>query len=386
MFPKVSLTSLAFFAILAKASPTVQLGNSTVTGLSFSNLEFYGGIPYAEPPIGSLRFKRPVPLRKLSTPTFDATQPGAPCLQAGSQSNSSIEDCLTLNIYKPSGLGKNVTLPVMAWIHGGGDMIGAARSYNATPIVEQSIARGTPVIYVSFNYRLGPLGFPQGREAQSANALNLGLRDQLLALQWIQDNIAVFNGDKSKVTLFGESAGAMSIGVLYLNSNLQNLVRAAIFQSGSAGAGHVFEATRGQADWDNFVRAVPGCTDCRENSIECLQKANSSVLLQAIETSWAKSNEGYPFVAVLDGPNGLLPELPSVLMEKGKFARVPFISGANLDEGTYMTRPNVNSSAMIESFLISNYTTPTVSAKKLKEAVQKLVQLYPDVPSFGSPF
>jgi carboxylesterase type B len=141
----------------------------------------------------------------------------------------------------------------------------------------------------------------------------------------------------------------MSIGVLYPNSNLQNLVRAVvrrtfhlspaltfeqIFESGSAGGPHVFDAFRGQTDWDNFVRAVPECANCKEDSIACLQRVNSSAaLLEAIETSWAESNEGYPFVPVIDGPHGLLPDLPSVLMAKGEFARVPFISGANLDEG-----------------------------------------------------
>ncbi|KAJ7336179.1 esterase 1 [Mycena albidolilacea] len=345
------------------------------------------GIPYAEPPIDSLRFKPPVPLSNLNQATFDASRPGSPCLQARSQINSSSEDCLTLNIYKPAGLAATAALPVMAFIHGGGYIFGSSSSLNATAIVEQSITRGTPIVYVSFNYRLGPLGFPNGHDALSANALNLGLKDQLLALQWIQDNIVAFNGDKSKVTLFGESAGAMSIGVLYLNSNLQNLVRAAIFESGSAGGTHVFDAFRGQTDWYNFVRAVPECANCKEDSIACLQRVNSSAaLLEAIETSWAESNEGYPFAPVIDGPHGLLPDLPSVLMAKGEFARVPFISGANLDEGTYFTRPNVNSTAMIESFLLSNYTTSTVSPTKLSDTVQQLVELYPDVPSFGSPF
>ncbi|KAJ7788398.1 esterase 1 [Mycena olivaceomarginata] len=363
MVPAKFLTSLLFFATAAKSVPTVQLGNTTVTGLKFSNLEYYGGIPYAEPPIDSLRFKPPVPLSNLNQATFDASKPGSPCLQARSQINSSSEDCLTLNIYKPAKLAATAALPVMAFIHGGGYIFGSSSSLNATAIVEQSITRGTPIVYVSFNYRLGPLGFPN---------------DQLLALQWIQDNIATFNGDKSKVTLFGESAGAMSIGIL--------LVRAAIFESGSAGGNHVFDALRGQTDWDNFVRAVPECANCKEDSIACLQRVNSSAaLLEAIETSWAESNEGYPFAPVIDGPHGLLPDLPSVLMAKGEFARVPFISGANLDEGTYFTRPNVNSTAMIESFLISNYTTPTVSPTKLSDTVQQLVELYPDVPSLGSP-
>ncbi|KAF8208088.1 esterase 1 [Mycena galopus ATCC 62051] len=385
MFPKTCITSLLFFAF-AKAVPTVQLGSTTVTGSTFLNLEYYGGIPYAEPPVGSLRFKPPVPLGKLSTPTFDASAPGPACLQARIQTNDSSEDCLTLNVFKPAGLAQNVTLPVMAFIHGGGYMFGGSSSYNATAIVEQSIARGTPIIYVSFNYRLGPLGFATGSDALSANALNLGLKDQLAALQWIQENIAVFNGDKSKVTLFGESAGAMSIGIHYLNSSLENLVRAAIFESGSAGGDKIFEPVGKQTDWDNFVDAVPDCADWKGNSIVCLERANASTLLLAIESSWAKSTQGYPFAPVLDGPCGLIPRLPSVSMAKGEFARIPFISGATLDEGTYFATPNVNSSVMVESFLISNYTTSSVSPQELKAAVQTLLELYPNVAALGSPF
>ncbi|KAJ6571669.1 esterase 1, partial [Mycena capillaripes] len=384
MFRSISLTSLLFLGVLARAAPTVQLGDTTLTGLAFSNLEFYGGIPYAEPPIESLRFKPPVPLRKLNSSTFDASKYGNICLQLGPKPSD--EDCLTINIYKPAGLPKATVLPVMAFIHGGGYFAGSSMSYNATAIVTQSIARGTPVVYVSWNYRLGPLGFPTGREAFAKGALNLGLRDDILALEWIQDNIHLFNGDKSKVTLFGESAGAMSMGVLYLNSNLQNLVRAAIFESGNAASPSVFEASTRQSDWDNFVRAVPGCGDCKEDSFTCLQGANSSALLQAMQTAVAKSHEEFPWAPVLDGPKGLLPDLPSVLMEKGKFARVPFIAGTNLDEGTYLTTPLINSTFTIESYLIANYTTSTVPAKELKEAVEKLLQLYPDVPALGSPF
>ena len=107
--------------------------------------------------------------------------------------------------------------------------------------------QGTPIIYVSFNYRLGPFGFPQGTEAASNDALNLGLKDQLLALQWIQSNIHAFGGDpkkvrilfstpyapaypqfRTKVTVFGESAGAISISLLYLNSHLERFARAAV--------------------------------------------------------------------------------------------------------------------------------------------------------------
>ncbi|KAJ7637237.1 extracellular triacylglycerol lipase precursor [Mycena polygramma] len=383
MVRKLSFTSLVLFAGLCNAAPTVQLGSTTVTGAAFSNLEFFGGIPYAEPPVGGLRLKPPVPLHNLGSSTFNASQYGNICLQPGTLSD---ENCLTINIYRPAGIKEAVALPVMAFIHGGGYSAGSSASYNATAIVAQSIARGTPVIYVSFNYRLGPLGFPTGREALAKGALNLALKDQLLALRWVQDNIAAFRGDKSKVTLFGESAGAMSIGALYLHSNLQNLVRAAIFESGSAASLTVLEASTRQLDWDNFVRAVPGCNQYKDDSFACLRNANSSVLVQAMASASAQSHEVYPWAPVIDGPEGLLPELPSVLMEKGNFARIPFIAGTNLDQGTYFTTPLVNSTAFIESYLIANYTTPTVSATKLKTAIEKLLQLYPDVPALGSPY
>ncbi|KAK6996541.1 carboxylic ester hydrolase [Favolaschia claudopus] len=358
----------AKFSTPAKATdvPIVQLGTTTLTGSAFLNLEFYGGIPYAEPPVGDLMFKPPVPLRGLSSPTFDASHFGADCLQPGEPASS--EDCLTINVFKPAGLTKDVKLPVLAFIHGGGYIAASAAKFNATAIMEQSISRGTPIIYVSFNYRLGPLGFPTGREAAASNALNLGLKDQLVALQWIQDNIAVFNGDNSKVTVFGESAGAMSIAAHQLNPNFTNLARAMILESGGAASGHLFPPSRGQVDWDNFVNAVP------------------DDLRNAIGTFWGQSKEGYPFVPVLDGPGGLLPELPSGLIAKGKFARLPFITGANLDEGTFLTPPTVNSTADVEAVLMSNYTTPTIPSTQLKAAICELMKLYPDNPALGSPF
>ncbi|KAJ6484385.1 extracellular triacylglycerol lipase precursor [Mycena vitilis] len=383
MFSKLSLTYFLFCALLVTTAPTVQLGSTIVTGAAFANLEFFGGIPYAEPPVGSLRLKPPVPLGDLGSSTFNASQYGSICLQPG---KPSAEDCLTINIFRPAGLNTTDALPVMAFIHGGGYNAGGSASYNATAIVAQSIARGTPIVYASFNYRLGALGFPTGREASANGALNLALKDQLLALQWIQDNIATFNGDESKVTLFGESAGAMLMGALYFQPNLQNLVRAAIFESGSAASVTVLEPSTRQADWDNFVDAVPGCGGCKDDAFTCLRDVNSSVLVAAMASASAQSHEVYPWAGVIDGPGGLIPELPSVLMAKGQFARVPFIAGSNLDEGTYFTTPLVNSTAFIESYLIANYTTSTTSASELQTAIEQLLQLYPDVPALGSPF
>lgn len=98
--------------------------------------------------------------------------------------------------------------------------------YNGSAIVAQSVARGTPIIYVSLNYRLGPLGFLQGVKAAAEHSLNLGLRDQVAASKWIQANIAYFSGDRKKVTVFGESAGAIGIAIHQLRQDFSSLARA----------------------------------------------------------------------------------------------------------------------------------------------------------------
>ncbi|KAJ7727778.1 extracellular triacylglycerol lipase precursor [Mycena metata] len=379
-----------FSTFLRACGKAVQLGNTTLTGAKFDNVEFYGGIPYAEAPVGSLRFRNPVLLSKLNSTTLNASQFGPGCLQppVGSEETKTSEDCLSINIFRPANLASSEALPVMAFIHGGGFIFGSSADYNASSLVKQSISRGTPVIYVSFNYRLGPLGFAQGREAAESNALNRGLRDQLTALQWIQDHVASFGGSKSKVTLFGESAGSAAVSTLFLNPNLAKLVWAGIFESGGAGGlSFLFGPLTRQLDWDNFVNAIPECANSTGSSLECLQRLdNSTTLQQAIITSWAESKEGYPWVPVLDDPNGLLPDLPSVLLERGKFARLPFIAGSNLDEGTYFVNPLVNFTAELKSRLLANYSSSTVPDTALEAAIDRLLELYPDIPALGSSY
>ncbi|EEB93711.1 hypothetical protein MPER_07597, partial [Moniliophthora perniciosa FA553] len=325
-----SLLLVSFSA--AALAVQVQLGNTTLTGTStFQVLEFFGGIPYAEPPLGDLRFQPPTLKPVLDVPTFDATNFGPQCLQLPASDTTS-EDCLTVNINRPiDSVRGNQLLPVMVFIHGGGFLVGNSSQLNGNPLVLRSIARGTPVIYASLNYRLGPLGFPQGIEAEQKGALNLGLKDQLTALEWIKKNIAAFGGDPEKVTVFGESSGAVSIGILYLNSGLENLVRGAIMESGAASSSITFEASRRQNTWDSFVAAVPECsTSAPGDSFTCLRTANSSTLLQATGVLLAETRDLFPFVPALDGPDGVFPELASEMYARGQFSKIPFISGNNL--------------------------------------------------------
>ncbi|KAJ7053275.1 extracellular triacylglycerol lipase precursor [Mycena amicta] len=374
-------------------APTVQLGQTTLTGAAYLNgtVEFYG-IPYAQPPIGSLRFKPPIQQDQPSVATLDATTFGSVCLQLLPIGPGS-EDCLTVNVFRPGGLDKDAALPVMLWIHGGGYKLGSSASqfYNATGIISQSIARGTPVVYVSLNYRLGPLGFPPGREAAAKGALNLALQDQLTAVKWVNANIGAFGGDKNKVTIFGESAGSNAVYSLQANDKLKGLARAAILESGTGGLLPVFDAAHRQDDWDNFVKTLPpSCATQTNNVFGCLQNDKSNVssadLLAAVLAANSASDEDYPWAPTLDGPNGFLPDIPSVLLKQGKFTRIPIILGNNLDEGTYFTTPLTNSTAFIRGHMVSNYTSRIASVGQVGAVADRLLELYPDVPALGSPF
>ncbi|KAJ7206506.1 triacylglycerol lipase, partial [Mycena pura] len=297
------------------------------------------------------------------------------------------EDCLTINVLRPSGISCDAKLPVMFWTYGGGFDGGASSVYNGSAIVSQSVARGTPVIYVNFNYRVGPLGFPQGQEADNRGALNLGLKDQIAALQWVQMNIEIFGGDKDKVTVFGESAGAIMTAILFLNSPLPKLARAAIMESGSQASAPLFTPERREIDWQNFVSAVPSCasTATSGSTFGCLRKANTTDIFAGLVAAMVDADELFPWDPVIDGPGGLIPDLPSVLFARGHFARLPFMAGTNQDEGTFFVPPTIDSTEEVDEQLTALFV-PSVSPTILDASLDTLLNLYPDVPALGSPF
>ncbi|KAJ7448285.1 esterase 1 [Mycena galericulata] len=389
------VTSVAWF-VSVNGAPTVQLWNTTVVGLDIPTLQqdFFGGIPYAEPPLGSLRLKAPVLKTTLDSTTVNATSFGPACLQIDLPVSEMSEDCMTINVFRPSGISTDANLPVMFWTYGGGFDSGISFLYNGSGILAQSVIRGTPVIYVNFNYRLGPLGFPQGHEADVKGSLNLGLKDQLAALEWVQANIGAFGGDKNKVTAFGESAGAIMTSILFLNSPIASLTRAAIFESGTQATLALFTAERREVDWQNFVTGVASCTSLAKSgsTFDCLREANSTELFQGIVAAMAEANEEYPWEPVLDGPDGFIPDYPSVLFKRGHFSRLPFIIGNNLDEGTQFlledTTLIVNTTEGVKETYVSQYSPPVPpeTMETLEAAVDTLLKLYPDIPALGSPY
>ncbi|KAF7300782.1 Carboxylic ester hydrolase [Mycena kentingensis (nom. inval.)] len=398
---------------------TVQLGQTTLTGrlIPIFGQEFFGGIPYAEVPIGNRRLRPPALKTSLGVPTFDASGYGPSCMQPGLAASEPIsEDCLTINVLRPVGTPANAGLPVvrhpktqlllnaneqqMFWTYGGGFDSGQSNIYNGSGIVGQSVLRGTPVIYVNFNYRIGPLGFPQGQEADNRGALNLGIKDQIAALKWVQANIGAFGGDKRKVMAFGESAGAIMTAILFLNGHMDGLARAAvrvllspgisqtqvnvqILESGSPNTAALFTPERREISWQDFVGGVSSCASLATSmeTFACLRSLPpySPELLAGYAASLAEEVEEFPWDPVLDGPLGLIPDLPSVLYAEGRFSKIPFMAGTNLDEGT----PLLKSKLYDQTHALF---VPSVSPKRLNASLDEMFVLYPDDPAQGSPF
>ncbi|KAJ7137650.1 alpha/beta-hydrolase [Mycena filopes] len=207
------LAALAFTAV-AGQQPSVTIKNGTVRGVALPqfNQTLFLGIPYAQPPVGDLRLRPPRSINS-SFGVLDATAYGPHCwsrFTTGFDDNSGFnnsEDCLTLNVIRPAGASPKSLVPVVVWIHGGGLTTGGSADfrYNGSWIVEASIANGKPIVFVSINYRLASLGFLAGKALESEGSLNLGVRDQRLALHWVQENISLFGGDPKCVVSSGES-------------------------------------------------------------------------------------------------------------------------------------------------------------------------------------
>src|SRR6185312_11829403 len=228
-----------------QTSETVETRFGKLKGFSKDGILRFNGIPYAKPPVGALRWQPAqapeawAGLREASRFGHIAPQVtnAAEALLGGTPGEQS-EDCLYLNVWTPSLEGKR---PVMVWIHGGSFITGAGSlgTYNGKLLA----ARGDLVI-VTINYRLGALGFLNLRDASDgklAGSGTEGLGDQVMALKWARDNIQAFGGDPGNVTVFGESAGAMSIGALLAMSEARGLFHRAILQSGGAHIGHARE-------------------------------------------------------------------------------------------------------------------------------------------------
>ena len=216
--------STSVFGARVTAAPTAKTVNGTYQGLYNAQYDqdFFLGIPFAQPPVGDLRLNIPKGLNSSFGGIKQAVNYPPDCPSNGTDDKfpgiTLSEDCLALNIIRPSGTNTSANLPVAVWIYGGGYFNGGSRDprYNLSRFIENSVTIGTPIIGVNLNYRVAGFGFLYSKEVQQAGVTNLGLRDQRLALHWIQENIAAFGGDPKKVTIWGESAGAGEMTITHL--------------------------------------------------------------------------------------------------------------------------------------------------------------------------
>ena len=289
----------------------------------------FKGIPFAAPPVGALRWKAPQPAAAW-TGVRKATEYGARCMQAPIYSDMIFhdsgpsEDCLYLNLWMPAA-PVQPRLPVMVWIYGGGFAAGAT----SEPRQDAGNLSKKGVLVVSMNYRLGIFGFfshpALAKESGHNAAGNYGLLDQVAALKWVRDNIAVFGGDPDNVTIFGESAGSFSVSALMASPLAQGLFRRAIGESGAFFGDTLRAQPRAETEKADgeFAKSSLG-TD----SMEALRAKPAAEVLQA-----ASKPGGPRFVPNIDGY--FLPESVEAIFAAGKQSHVPLLAGWNADEGSY---------------------------------------------------
>jgi para-nitrobenzyl esterase len=307
----------------------------------------YLGIPYGAPPTGSSRFLPPKPAAAWKG-TLNATKLGATCIQASAlgaiSGGTASEDCLFVNVYTPQHLPTK-PLPVMVFIHGGAYTIGSGGQYDS-----KALSEAGPVVAVTFNYRLGALGFfalPElDAERSGAPSGSDGIRDQQLALQWVKDNVAAFGGDPADVTVFGESAGAMSTCIHIASPGSQGLAKRFLMESGSCVNGPLLgtPADRYTLSSELVASVCPSAADGGAGALDCLRTASADAIMQWTPTMAQLASLGgtaavtgnalgAPFYPIVEGAGGVLPDTPENLIRAGKFAKsAEVVAGTNAHE------------------------------------------------------
>ncbi|KAI9442989.1 Alpha/Beta hydrolase protein [Lactarius indigo] len=416
----------------------VRLDDALFTGIRKGATDQFLGIPFAHPPTNERRLRLPEPLPPYEG-LYYVQEYGKSCPQQrldlpnGLDSKlvkdvSSVvnvlldsltpadEDCkgnavlpigrelimlqgLTINVVKPSNVKPGANLPVIFWIFGGGFEIGGTstfvfvfrhdstseiylRSYDGGSFVARSIDIGQPIIYVSVNYRLSAFGFLPGKEVKAEKVGNLGLQDQRLALKWVQTYISEFGGDPSKVTIWGESAGAISVAhhMLTNGGNNEGLFRGAIMQSG--GPIPVGDIENGQRYYDFMVEKT-GCTKASD-TLDCLRKVPYATYKKAMDDSpnfFAYQGLVLAWLPRVDGVFLTEPTQHSVV--RGNVANVPMIAGNCDDEGSLFSISTINITTTAE---LKEYMKLYMMPKAKDSLVDLLLKYYPDDQRAGSPF
>ncbi|XP_054166233.1 cholinesterase 1-like [Oppia nitens] len=337
--------------LISKTTSTKTIDVSTTSGtvrghtIRVLNTDIYEflNIPYAEPPVGSLRFAKPVPIQTPKTSIIDGTKNGNCCVLSVDENTrkqyeivnnyKESEDCLTLVVWT-SGVDTGAKhdddqlKPVLFHIHGGGLSTGTAYD----PIFNVSIQSTYDIVVVSINYRLGPFGFLYGGEPSAPG--NVGFYDQLLALQWVRDNIQQFGGDKNKITLMGISGGSWSISAQILSPLSKGLFQRAIMQSGAELYNKdrpVLSTEEGLEKAKNLAKKV-GCDPYDYHWLDCMRQVSDVNLFRDVPENGEFTLMTYPVFGT-----EFLPQLPQKAFKNNLYnSGIQLIAGITRDEGTLM--------------------------------------------------
>jgi para-nitrobenzyl esterase len=316
-----------------------SIASGVVEGFARDGVRRWRSIPYARPPVGPLRFRAPQPpepwsgVRHCHGFTNCAPQERMYTILSPGRFQPTSEDCLTLNVVAPEDAGTE-PLPVMVFIHGGGYILGSS----ATPMYDGAALARRGCVYVSVNYRLGALGCLDLSSLSTSEITidsNLYLRDLVLALRWVRENVGAFGGDPDNVTIFGESAGAHIVATLLGVPQAEGLFARAIAESPAAGM------VRGPEVAAEFARRFAALLGVRaSDAAHTLLRVSPAELLAAQErllTEGTRAMLGaFPIGPVFG--DDLLPLDPVEAMRRGSAHRVPLIVGSNAEEGRLFTR------------------------------------------------
>jgi para-nitrobenzyl esterase len=331
LFAAVVLCSMPLVVRAQEQKPVVFTFSGPVRGsVTSAGVREFLGIPYAAPPVGNLRWRPPVPHAPWFAP-LEATQFANHCPQPPSPfgSASVTEDCLFLNVFTPDSNDFFRPRAVMVWIHGGALVFGESNDYDPTALVRDG------VIVVTMNYRLGVLGFlahsafagettdpDRDRDSDPNSTGDYGLMDQQLALRWVRDNIRFFGGDPLNVTIFGESAGGLSVFSQLASPSSESLFQKAIIESG-AYALNTQTLAAAEAAGTAFAAAA-GCN------------AQTAACLRALPVTTLLANEDFAgYTPNIDGD--FFPLSLNTALATGQFHHVPVIQGSNHDEWRLFT-------------------------------------------------
>ena len=307
----------------------VETTNGPIRGIIRDDMEQFLGIPYAAPATGELRWRPPItptawtaPLEALDFGNICAQN--APCFPGFGYVSSS-EDCLYLNVFKPAHHRRARNLPVMLWIHGGGFFMGASNGHDPSTLV-----RDGNVVFVSINYRLNLLGFfshPALNDEDHPSG-NYGIMDQQCALSWVKYNIERFGGNASNVTIFGQSAGGISVLSHLASPRSTGLFHRAIVQSGGSPVTSTFPTLKSLEQSGVALASAAGCDD---QTSENLRAIPITKLMEANALPDGVFGAGQYYCGLIEDGT-IIPISMQARFLAGEFNRVPLINGVNRDE------------------------------------------------------